>query len=158
MELGRKGLNVVMIARPSDKLTAAAAEVEAATKVTVRTIGFDFSVDGGHESYAKLRAELAEYDVGVLVNNVGVSYPSALFFDEWETYDAGGALKMINVNVTAVTKMTQFVLPIMLKRAGRNKGVIINVASAAGRIPTGNPLYAEYSASKVRCVCLLACE
>ncbi|RYG49940.1 SDR family NAD(P)-dependent oxidoreductase, partial [archaeon] len=30
----------------------------------------------------------------------------------------------------------------------RKRGAIINISSAAGRIPIGNPMYAEYSATK----------
>lgn len=52
---------------------------------------------------------------------------------------------MICMNVTAATKMTQFLLPGMILR---KRGAIVNISSAAGRIPIGNPLYAEYSASK----------
>ena len=50
---------------------------------------------------------------------------------------------MINCNILSVTKMTAIVLPGMVQRNG---GVIINNASASGRIPV--PLLTVYSATK----------
>ena len=50
---------------------------------------------------------------------------------------------MINCNIVSLTRMTAIVLPGMVKRKG---GVIINNASASGRIPT--PLLTTYSATK----------
>lgn len=45
----------------------------------------------------------------------------------------------VHLNVDSVTQMTSVVLPGMLER---KKGAIVNIASAAGRLPTGNPFYA----------------
>ena len=47
---------------------------------------------------------------------------------------------LINCNITSVTKMTAIVLPGMVNRRG---GVIVNNASASGRIPT--PYLTVYS-------------
>ena len=102
-------------------------------------------MNADHPNYEKLAAKLSNYNIGVVVNNVGTSYPSALYFDELEKYSPGLTRDMINLNVVSTTKMTQIVLPGML---ARKSGAIINIASAAGRIPIGNPLYAEYSGSK----------
>ena len=42
---------------------------------------------GRHASYEELRTQLeAIGDIGILVNNVGASYPSALYFNELEAY------------------------------------------------------------------------
>lgn len=51
--------------------------------------------------------------------------------------------KLINCNIVSCTKMTAICLPVMLRK---RKGIIINNASASGRIPT--PMLTVYSASK----------
>lgn len=52
---------------------------------------------------------------------------------------------MVAVNLTSVVEMSALVLPGMRER---KRGAIINLASAAGRVPIGNPLYALYSGTK----------
>ena len=42
-------------------------------QVEIETFAFDFSA-GNFADYAPLLAELKKYEVGVLVNNVGLSY------------------------------------------------------------------------------------
>jgi hypothetical protein len=68
------------------------------------------------------------------VNNVGMSYPSALYFHELDKIDPTIIDNMIAINVNATTQMTRIVLPGMIER---KRGAVINVASAAGRIPIG---------------------
>ena len=92
--------------------------------------------------YAEIKAKIGELDIGVLVNNVGMSYSHPEYFDIFAQSERSVA-DMINCNVTSVTKMTAIVLPGMAKK---RKGVIINNGSASGRLPT--PLLAVYSASK----------
>ncbi len=92
--------------------------------------------------YPKIKAAVSDLGVAVLVNNVGMSYRhpeylEAILADEQLTDS------LINCNITSMTKMTGLVLPGMVSRKG---GVIINVASASGRIPT--PLLTVYSATK----------
>lgn len=117
---------------------------------------FDSYPEKDPELYERIKTQLAGLDVGILINNVGCSYPSALFFHELEDQDETLFDRMIRLNVTAATHMTRIVLPEMV---AKRRGAIINISSAAGRIPIGNPLYAEYSASKayvVRVVSLFA--
>ena len=64
------------------------------------------------------------------------------YFDKWAENEKG-INDMINCNIVSLTRMTAIVLPGMVKRKG---GVIINNASASGRIPT--PLLTTYSATK----------
>lgn len=78
-------------------------------------------------------------EVGILINNVGISYPGALFFHELEAHVPTLPRDMVHLNVDSVTQMTALVLPGMV---ARKRGAIVNIASAAGRIPIGNPLYA----------------
>ena len=76
-EIAKKGVNVVLVSRSLDKLRAAEKEVkEKAPSVQTKTIAFDFS-KGSPGDYAKLASELKGLDIGVLYNNVGVSYEHA---------------------------------------------------------------------------------
>ena len=90
-------------------------------------------------------AQLEGLEIGVLINNVGMSYPGALYFEELSAHAPTLARDLVHVNVDSVTQMTALVLPGMV---ARRSGAIVNVASAAGIISTGNPFYAQYSASK----------
>lgn len=76
--------------------------------------------------------------IDVLVNNAGVStmnYFWKLTEEEWDFN--------MNVNAKGVWLVSKHVVPHMIER---RKGVIVNIASMAGKI--GAPLLAHYSASK----------
>ncbi|OVA20518.1 Short-chain dehydrogenase/reductase SDR [Macleaya cordata] len=93
-------------------------------------------------------------DVGVLINNVGVTYPSARFFHE---VDEEVWMNLIKVNLEGTTRVTMAVLPGMLKK---KKGAIVNIGSGAGIVAPSHPLFAIYAASKAyidqwsRCMCV----
>ena len=81
-------------------------------------------------------------EVGLLYNNVGVSYDHAEYLQDIsdEKVDA-----IIEVNNRQLVKMTRMVLPQMLER---KRGAIVNIGSVEGCIPA--PFYVLYGASKVR--------
>ena len=78
-------------------------------------------------------------DVEILVNNAGFGA-----FGEFSELDLERETKMINLNVAAVHILTKLFLKDFVKK---NRGHILNVASAAGFMP-GGPLLAAYYATK----------
>ncbi|TKY47717.1 Very-long-chain 3-oxoacyl-CoA reductase 1 [Spatholobus suberectus] len=141
-ELARKGLNLVLVGRNPDKLKDVSDSIVSKFgKTEVRTVVVDFAGDLD-EGVARIGAAIEGLDVGVLVNNVGVSYPYARFFHE---VDEGLLNNLIKVNVVGTTKVTQAVLPGMLKR---KKGAIVNIGSGAAIVIPSDPLYAVYAATK----------
>lgn len=70
--LAKKGMNVCLLSRTASRLTATAEEIAAVAKVQTKCITVDFS--GGMEIYDSIEKELENLDVGILVNNVGMSY------------------------------------------------------------------------------------
>jgi 17beta-estradiol 17-dehydrogenase / very-long-chain 3-oxoacyl-CoA reductase len=140
MEFARRGLSVLLISRSEDKLKETQGQIEAAhPKVKVKYEVIDFS-EFGQEEYDQVERAIAKLDVGVLVNNVGISYPFPQWFHELTDHEVTG---LLNINVNSLTWMTRAVLPAML---AKKRGAIVNMSSASARAPL--PLLAAYSASK----------
>uniref|UniRef100_A0A8C6JVB2 Uncharacterized protein n=1 Tax=Melopsittacus undulatus TaxID=13146 RepID=A0A8C6JVB2_MELUD len=139
-ELARRGMKVVLISRSKEKLDKVASEIREKYQVETKVIVADFGET--QDIYTRIKAGLEGLEIGVLVNNVGISYAYPEYFldlpDLDKTID-----QMTNINILSVCKMTRLVLPGMLERS---KGVVLNIASAAGAYPT--PLLTLYSATK----------
>lgn len=141
LELARRGHSLFLIGRNEEKLKSLQTEVsDIAPSVQTKFTVIDFQKGFGAADGAKLTSALKGLEVGVLVNNVGVSYPFPQWFHELSDDELRS---IVTINIDSVNWMTRAVLPIMLERS---KGCVINVASAAARAP--NPLLAAYGASK----------
>uniref|UniRef100_A0A8C9RL25 Hydroxysteroid (17-beta) dehydrogenase 12a n=2 Tax=Scleropages formosus TaxID=113540 RepID=A0A8C9RL25_SCLFO len=134
-ELARRGFAVVLISRSQEKLDDVSKSIECRYGVETKTIAVDF---GGTDIYPKIEAALAGLEVGVLVNNVGISYSYPEYFLNVADLDKFIST-MINVNITSVCQ--SFVVMCF-----RSKGVILNISSASAMYPI--PLLSLYSASK----------
>ena len=77
----------------------------------------------------------------VSVNNVGVGYDHPDYFLELTDEFCD---RLINVNITSISKMTRIVLKGMVER---KRGLIVHVSSESGLKPV--PLLSLYSAGKV---------
>ena len=134
-------MNVLLISRTQSKLDAVAAEISEKYGVETKTLAIDYA-EFGERSRKRTADAFAglEGGLGVLVNNVGVSYDHPMFFDE---LDDDAVSKLISLNISSTTWMTRIALPGMLERG---KGAIVNIGSAAGL--TESPLLSQYSAAK----------
>uniref|UniRef100_A0A3Q3JZM0 3-ketoacyl-CoA reductase n=1 Tax=Monopterus albus TaxID=43700 RepID=A0A3Q3JZM0_MONAL len=145
-ELARRGFAMVLISRSQDKLDDVAKSLSKCYKVETKTIAVDF---GKTDIYSKINEGLAGLEIGVLVNNVGVSYPYPEYYLHIPDLD-DFITNMINVNMTSVcqvdwkTRFLSYVYLIVL--TFRSKGVILNISSASGMYPL--PLLTVYSATK----------
>jgi short-subunit dehydrogenase len=135
-ELARRGHDLVLSARSLAPMEALAEELrQRGTAVTVITA--DLAAPGGA---AALVAELSaqNIEIEVLVNNAGLGA-----FGPFERTDPARVVEMLQVNIVALTELTQAVLPAM---QARRRGKIVLVASTASFIPC--PYFAVYGATK----------
>jgi 17beta-estradiol 17-dehydrogenase / very-long-chain 3-oxoacyl-CoA reductase len=122
-EFAKQGMNVMLISRSREKLDEVAAEMKAKyPKIDVRVLVVDFSSFDA-VTRAKVDAELKNLDIGVLVNNVGISYPFTMFFHELSDENVE---QLLTLNVNSTTWMSRIVLPGML---ARKRGAIVNMGS-----------------------------
>ncbi|KAI3699861.1 hypothetical protein L2E82_44457 [Cichorium intybus] len=140
--LASKGLNLVLVGRDIDKLNVVSNFIQSKFQRTrIKIVVVDFSgdlVDG----IERIKETINGLDVGVLINNVGVSYPYARYFHE---VDDKLLCDVIKVNVEGTTKVTHVVLSGMIKR---RKGAIVNIGSGVAVAIPSDPLYALYAATK----------
>jgi 17beta-estradiol 17-dehydrogenase / very-long-chain 3-oxoacyl-CoA reductase len=146
-ELAKAGLNICLISRSLEKLKTVAKEIETSSHVKTKIIVADFT--DGFKVYGKIKEELAELDIAVLVNNV------AVFYENYPTPFLNGTLEemndIISVNCGTATFLTAMVLPAML---AKGKGAIVNVSSVAGN---GMPGITVYSSTKAFLTCFSNC-
>lgn len=102
----------------------------------------DVDFTQGPEIYEKIGKQLQGLEIGVLVNNVGMSYANPEYFLALPDADKMQD-NLLSCNIKSVLGMTRIVLPQMVERS---RGVIINISSMAAKIP--NPLLCVYSATK----------
>lgn len=134
--MGKKGHDLALVARRRDRLEALATEISGAGRPTPLVIPLDLAERDAPAALAEaLHAAGAEPQI--LVNNAGFGLQGQV-----AELDADQQLKMIDVNVRALTALTLKFLPDLIRLRGR----ILNVASVAAFLP--GPGMAVYYASK----------
>jgi len=139
MGLASKGLNIVLVARNRDKLQLL--EKELVERFGVATMIVEANFTHGEAAVEGILKQLEEagVEVGVLVNNVGMSVGMRPFCE----VPRREVVDLIRVNITAATMLSHGLLPAM---ATRGRGAIINIGSTSGLIR--GPYVAAYTASK----------
>jgi uncharacterized protein len=128
--------NLVLVARSADKLAQVAAELQT-HGVTVKTIALDLAEPPAPKFlFDQLQREGIAIDV--LINNAGFGA-----FGDFAQMPEDEILGQIDLNITALTRLTRLFLPPMVQR---RSGRIMNVASTAAF--QAGPLMAVYYATK----------
>jgi 17beta-estradiol 17-dehydrogenase / very-long-chain 3-oxoacyl-CoA reductase len=130
----------VLISRTQSKLDALAGELEATYKIQTKTLAVDFARDDAAD-YANIGELVAPLDVGILINNVGVSheYPEPfLLTDRKRIQD------IVTINCLATLKVTQTVVPVMTQR--KKPALVLTMGSFSGWTPVS--YLATYAGSK----------
>ena len=108
-----------------------------------KIVAVDFSKpDEVAKGYAAIQSLVDQLEVGILVNNVGVSYPYAMYLHEM---DDELVQSIISVNIDPLTRLTKMVIPGMVKR---KRGAIVNIGSGAASVIPSDPLYSVYAGTK----------
>jgi short-subunit dehydrogenase len=134
--LARRGHDLILVARDLAKLQALAERITRSTGRRVDFIGADLTTLDGMRHISQVLENDAR--ISVLVNNAGVGATQPLIDSE-----VNRLCKMIQLNVTALTRLTHAAVPGFVARGG---GTIINIASIAALSP--ELLNSVYSASK----------
>jgi short-subunit dehydrogenase len=135
--LATAGYDLVLVARGADALEELATRIRRDHQVDVEVMAADLGMTG---PLALVEERLSSTDrpVDLLVNNAGVASGGAFV-----ELPVGGETAQVDLNITAVVRLTHAVLPGLVERGS---GGVINVASLGGFQPA--PLNATYSATK----------
>jgi short-subunit dehydrogenase len=129
------GHDLVLVARRLPELEALCRELEARHRIRATAKACDLASPA---ALSELIAELAELELEYLVNNAG--FGTCGSFAE---LPAEREANMVELNVSAVVRLTRAVLPQM---RARGRGRILNLGSTAGFQP--GPYMATYYATK----------
>lgn len=132
-----KGGDLIIVARRKDKLKSLKEEITKTYQVKVEIIVKDLTQPNAPKEIYDEVNQLG-IQVDYLINNAGFGGHGKFHERKWEE-----DLSMINLNIIALTALTRFFLPDMVKR---NSGRILNVSSTASFMP--GPLQAVYFATK----------
>lgn len=135
--LAQHGHDVVLVARTQSKLEALGQELSSRYGVRAEPLAVDLADPG---AAGRVRDALRERALAIdlLVNNAGIGLHGT-----FAENDPEAQLRLLQLNVVALTALTRLLLPDMI---ARRSGRILNVASTAAFVP--GPLMAIYYASK----------
>ncbi|MDB5726295.1 MAG: hypothetical protein JWQ16_3049 [Novosphingobium sp.] len=134
-QLAGKGMDLVLVARRTDRLTELGDRLSNAHGVKVRTLSVDLARADASDVILEATADL---DVGLLVSNAGFSMKG-----EHANNDPAEMAEMLMVNCHAPLQLTRGFIP---RLRTRGRGGIVLVSSVEGLI--GCPYSAAYAATK----------
>lgn len=134
--LARRGYDLVLVARNRERLNALAGRLTSETRQNVEVFPADL---GNADDLAKVERKLREdASISLLVNNAGIGTHTTLLESDVERM-----AEMINLNVTALTRLTYAAVPGFV---ARRQGAVINISSVVSLAP--ELLNGVYGASK----------
>ncbi|MDF8331719.1 SDR family NAD(P)-dependent oxidoreductase [Novosphingobium cyanobacteriorum] len=123
--LAARGYDLILVARNKDKLQALAAQISNKTGRAVEAFAADL---GNAADLARVEKVLREdASITALVNNAGIGTHTTLLESDVERMDA-----MVQLNVTALMRLTYAAVPAFVARGG---GTVINIASIVAVAP-----------------------
>ena len=123
--LARRGHDLVLVARNTDRMEALAARLRDETGVSLDIIPADLAVDGDIATVEnRLRDDTR---IGVLINNAGAALAGS--FDQQDPADLA---QLVAVNTTAVMRLAHAVAP---RFVAEGQGAIVNIGSVVGLVP-----------------------
>ena len=133
--LAEEGFDLLVVDREGQEAQALAEELQAAHGIDARAIVYDLSEDGLVE---KAGEWANRYEIGLLINNAGIS-PMDPFFD----ISLEAHLTTLDLNCRATLILTHTIGRTM---ATRGRGAVIIVSSASAI--SGAPYFTHYTATK----------
>ena len=123
--LAQRGFDLILVARDQQRLTKLAGDLTAKTGRKAEALPADLTVKADLKRIEeRLRSDSA---ITALVNNAGFGGVAKLIDSDVDEMD-----NMIQLNVTALTRLTSAALPGFLERS---KGLIINISSIVALSP-----------------------
>ncbi|WP_282939160.1 mycolate reductase [Corynebacterium auriscanis] len=128
LELGRRGHDLVLVARSTGPMQAIADQLPE-RDVQIRSVDLSDAT-----SRTELVSELQKLPVHIIINSAGIAT-----FGDFADLDYGYERAQFELNATALFELTAAVIPGMVSR---REGGIVNVGSAAGNMAIpGNATY-----------------
>jgi short-subunit dehydrogenase len=136
-QLAATGVNLILTARAKEKLIQLAQAIREKYSVRVAVYAEDlFKKEAAQRLFEQVKQDGLQVDI--LVNNAGFGKWAHFLDESIDTYQ-----QMIELNITAVVKLTHLFLPAMVQRG---EGGIINICSTGSFQPC--PYVAVYCAAK----------
>jgi short-subunit dehydrogenase len=129
-ELAKRGFKLILVSRSAEKLLSVATKLTQQFATEVEVISADFSachIDS-EAFFAKIKSRLDNFEVSVLINNVGLGPCKAFGSQEWDEIE-----RTVAVNIYPQVMLTHIVLPQMTSRYASTKqqSLILNVSSSS---------------------------
>lgn len=138
-ELARKKVNLILVSRTTSKLEAVAKELEEKFGIKTKIVSIDFTTEANVQTI--IEEAVMGLDIGVLVNNVGMSYDYPEYYLEIENAPVK-CKALVDCNINSMLNVTRAVLPVFV---AKGKGAVVNLSSFSAIC---GPLLSVYSGTK----------